>query len=44
MNKAVKSTLAVLASTMTLASVAVSPSLVSAWGDNGGGGKSYTIV
>ncbi len=43
MNKAVKSTLAVLASTMTLASVAVSPSLVSAWGDNGGGRKSYTI-
>ncbi len=43
MNKAVKSTLAIAASAVTMASVVTSPSLVSAWGDNGGGRPSYTI-
>lgn len=43
MNKAVKSTLAITASAVAMASVAVTPSLVSAWGDNGGGRPSYTI-
>ena len=43
MNKVVKSTLAFAATAATLASVVATPSLVSAWGDNGGGRKSYTI-
>lgn len=43
MNKAVKSTLALVASAAAMASVVASPALVSAWGDNGGGRKSYTI-
>lgn len=43
MNKAVKSTLALAASAVAMASVVASPALVSAWGDNGGGRKSYTI-
>lgn len=43
MNKAVKSTLAIAASAAMVAGVVVTPSLVSAWGDNGGGRPSYTI-
>ena len=43
MNKAVKSTFALAASAVAMASVAATPSLVSAWGDNGGGRPSYTI-
>ncbi len=43
MNKAVKSTLALAASAAAMASVVATPSLVSAWGDNGGGRPSYTI-
>lgn len=42
MNKAVKSTLAIAASAVAMASVAT-PSLVSAWGDSAGGRKSYTV-
>lgn len=41
MHKAIKSTLAVAAGVAVL-SAAVSPALVSAWGDNGGGRRSYT--
>ena len=43
MNKAVKSTFALAASAVAMASVVATPSLVSAWGDNGGGRPSYTI-
>lgn len=43
MNKAVKSTLAVVAGAATLASVIATPSLVSAWGDSNGGRRSYTL-
>ena len=43
MNKAVKSTLTIAASAAMVAGVVVTPSLVSAWGDNGGGRPSYTI-
>lgn len=42
MNKAVKATLAVAASAAAIASVVSVPSLVSAWGDNTGGRRSYT--
>ncbi len=42
MNKAVKSTLAVTAGLVAMAGAAT-PSLVSAWGDNGGGRESHTI-
>lgn len=42
MNKAVKSALAIAVSTVALASVVATP-YASAWGDNGGGRKSYTI-
>lgn len=42
MNKAVKATLAVAASAVAIAGVVSVPSLVSAWGDNGGGRRSYT--
>lgn len=41
MHKAIKGTLAVAAGVAVL-SAAVSPALVSAWGDNGGGRRSYT--
>ena len=43
MKTAIKSTLAVAATAAAIAGVAAVPSLVSAWGDNGGGRPSYTV-
>ncbi len=43
MNKAVKNTLAIAGSVLAMSSIIATPSLVSAWGDNSGGRKSYTI-
>ncbi len=43
MRKAFKSTLALAASAALVAGVVVTPSISSAWGDNGGGRRSYTI-
>lgn len=43
MRKIFKSTLALAASALALAGVVVTPSLSSAWGDNSGGRRSYTI-